>query len=65
MVQRVRGRNDSDSSKCVAPDFRRPAIGVHSSFNSIPEIASSALIASYGVGAFSMAGWMLVFTKYL
>jgi malonate transporter len=35
------------------------------SFNSTPEIASSALIASYCVGAFSMAGWMLVITKYL
>jgi malonate transporter len=35
------------------------------SFNATPETASSALIASYGVGAFSMAGWMLVFTKFL
>ena len=35
------------------------------SFNSTPETASSALIASYGIGAFSMAGWMLVFAKYL
>jgi malonate transporter len=35
------------------------------SFNATPETASSALIASYCVGAFSMAGWMLVFTKYL
>jgi predicted permease len=35
------------------------------SFNATPETASSALIASYGVGAFSMAAWMLVFTKYL
>ncbi len=34
------------------------------SFNSTPETASSALIASYCVGAFSMAGWMLVITKY-
>jgi malonate transporter len=35
------------------------------SFNSTPETASSGLIASYCVGAFSMAGWMLVITKYL
>ena len=35
------------------------------SFNATPETASSGLIASYFVGAFSMAGWMLVFTKYL
>jgi malonate transporter len=35
------------------------------SFNSTPETASSGLAASYGVGAFSMAGWMLVLTKYL
>ena len=35
------------------------------SFNSTPEIASSALIASYGVGAFSLAGWLLLFTKCL
>jgi predicted permease len=35
------------------------------SFNSTPEIASSALIASYCVAAFSMTGWMLVITKYL
>jgi Membrane transport protein len=35
------------------------------SFNSTPETASSALIASYCVGAFSMAGWMFVLTKYL
>jgi malonate transporter and related proteins len=35
------------------------------SFNSTPETASSGLIASHGVGAFSMAGWMLVLTKYL
>jgi malonate transporter len=35
------------------------------SFHATPETASSGLIASYGVGAFSMAGWMLVFTKYL
>ena len=35
------------------------------SFNATPETASSALIASYGVGAFSMAGWILLFTKYL
>jgi predicted permease len=34
------------------------------SFNSTPEIASSALIASYCIGAFSLAGWMLVVTKY-
>jgi malonate transporter and related proteins len=34
------------------------------SFNSTPETASSALIASYCVGVFSLAGWMLVFTKY-
>jgi predicted permease len=34
------------------------------SFNSTPETASSALIASYCVGAFSLAGWMLVITKY-
>jgi malonate transporter and related proteins len=31
---------------------------------STPETAGSALIASYGVGAFSLAGWMLVLTKY-
>lgn len=30
MVQRVRGRNDSDSFKCVAPDLRRPAVGIYS-----------------------------------
>jgi predicted permease len=35
------------------------------SFNSTPETATSALIASYGVGAFSMAGWMLVLTKFV
>ena len=35
------------------------------SFNATPETASSALIASYGVGAFSMAGWMLLFTKFV
>jgi malonate transporter len=35
------------------------------SFNSTPETASSGLIASYCVGAFSMAGWMLVMSKYL
>jgi predicted permease len=35
------------------------------SFNSTPETASSGLIASYCVGAFSLAGWMLVITKYL
>jgi predicted permease len=35
------------------------------SFKSTPETASSGLIASYDVGAFSMAGWMLVLTKYL
>ena len=35
------------------------------SFNATPETASSALIASYCVGAFSMAGWMFVLTKYL
>jgi malonate transporter and related proteins len=35
------------------------------SFNATPETASSALIASYCVGAFSMAGWMLVIAKYL
>jgi malonate transporter and related proteins len=35
------------------------------SFNSTPEIASSALIASYCVGAFTLAGWMFLFTKYL
>jgi malonate transporter and related proteins len=34
------------------------------SFNSTPEIASSALIASYCIGAFSLAVWMLVVTKY-
>jgi predicted permease len=34
------------------------------SFNSTPETASSALIASYCLGAFSLAGWMLVITKY-
>jgi malonate transporter and related proteins len=34
------------------------------SFNSTPETASSALIASYCVGAFSLSGWMLVITKY-
>jgi malonate transporter len=34
------------------------------SFNATPETASSALIASYCVGAFSMAGWMLAITKY-
>jgi malonate transporter len=34
------------------------------SFNSTPETASSGLIASYCVGAFSLAGWMLVLTKY-
>jgi predicted permease len=34
------------------------------SFNSTPETASSALIASYCIGAFSLAGWMLVLTKY-
>jgi malonate transporter len=34
------------------------------SFNSTPETASSALIASYAIGAFSLAGWMLVLTKY-
>ena len=111
----MRGRNDSDSSKCVAPDLRLPAVGIIAgrrgvmdnlnvrnlivlvmdfaipcahyeirdiriisaipgdffgivfgkSFNSTPEIASSTLIASYCVGAFSMAGWMLVITKYL
>jgi malonate transporter and related proteins len=35
------------------------------SFNSTPETASSGLIASYCVGAFSMAGWMFLMTKYL
>jgi malonate transporter and related proteins len=35
------------------------------SFNSTPETASSALLASYCVGAFAMAGWMLVITKYV
>jgi malonate transporter len=35
------------------------------SFNATPETASSALIASYCVGGFSMAGWMLVLAKYL
>jgi hypothetical protein len=35
------------------------------SFNSTPETASSALIASYCVGAISLAGWMLVITKYV
>jgi len=35
------------------------------SFNATPETATSALIASYGVGAFSMAGWMFVFTKFI
>jgi malonate transporter and related proteins len=35
------------------------------SFNAIPKTANSALIASYCVGAFSIAGWMLVITKYL
>ena len=35
------------------------------SFNSTPETASSALIASYCVGALCMAGWILVLTKYL
>jgi malonate transporter len=94
MVQGVRGRNDSDSSKCGTPDSRRPAIGITElfhmshddirditllsaipggffgivfgkSFNSTPETASSALIASYCVAAFSMTGWMLVITKYL
>jgi malonate transporter and related proteins len=35
------------------------------SSNSTPETASSALIASYCVGVFSLAGWMLVITKYL
>jgi malonate transporter and related proteins len=34
------------------------------SFNATPETSSSALIASYCVGAFSMAGWMFVITKY-
>src|ERR1700722_10923978 len=34
------------------------------SVNSTPETASSALIASYCVGVFSMAGWMLILTKY-
>jgi malonate transporter len=34
------------------------------SFNATSETASSALIASYCVGAFSLAGWMLVLTKY-
>jgi malonate transporter len=35
------------------------------SFNSTPETASSALIASYCVGAFSMAGWMLAIAKFV
>ena len=35
------------------------------SFNATPETASSALIASYCVGAISMAGWVLVIAKYL
>ena len=35
------------------------------SFNSTPETASSGLIASYCVGAFSLAGWMLIIAKYL
>jgi malonate transporter and related proteins len=35
------------------------------SFNATPETASSALIASYIVGAFSLAVWMLVITRYL
>jgi malonate transporter len=35
------------------------------SFGATPETASSALIASYGVGAFSLAGWMLVMAKVL
>lgn len=34
------------------------------SFGANPETASSALIASYGVGAFSLAAWMLVMTKF-
>ena len=34
------------------------------SFNATPETAGSALIASYCVGAFSLAVWMLVLTKY-
>jgi malonate transporter and related proteins len=34
------------------------------SFNATPELASSALIASYCVGAFSLAGWMLLISKY-
>src|SRR5271170_3077306 len=35
------------------------------SFNSTPETASSGMIASYCVGAFSLAGWMFVLTKCL
>jgi malonate transporter len=34
------------------------------SFGATPETASSALIASYGVGAFSLAAWMLVMAKF-
>lgn len=33
-------------------------------FGATPETASSALIASYGVGAFSLSAWMLVMTKF-
>jgi malonate transporter len=33
-------------------------------FNAVPEVASSGLIASYGVGAITLAGWMLLMAKY-
>jgi malonate transporter and related proteins len=34
-------------------------------FNATPEAASSGLIASYGVGAITLAAWMLVMARYL
>jgi malonate transporter len=33
-------------------------------FKATPEAASSGLIASYGAGAFTLAGWMIVLAKY-
>ena len=52
------------SSTVIAAPSIAVGIVFGKSFNSTPETASSALIASYCVGAFSLAGWMLVITNH-